>query len=109
MKKLLVLGAATAALAFTGSTQAAPKKAALRSITYSIPKIHCSGCSTAIAAAVKQQPGYASYNVDLKKKYFTVVYNPAKTNPTKIEQTIEKSGFPATPVKGSGKAVPAKN
>ena len=64
---------------------------------------HCSMCKTKIEKALLKTKGVKQSDVNLDDKMVTVKYNPDKTNPDNIRQSIAKLGFDADDVKaGSG-------
>ncbi len=61
----------------------------------------CGSCKPRIENAMKMKKGIKSVSVDSKAKTITVVYNPAKTDPAAIRQSIAETGFDADDVKAT--------
>lgn len=64
----------------------------------------CSVCKKKIEHETAYVKGVKSVNLNLKNKVITVVYNPEKTNPTKIRQAISMSGYDADSIPANKKA-----
>lgn len=91
MKKAL---RALAALAFGAASfawAAEPAKA-----TLAIKGMTCGGCTVAVKLQLKRTEGVAKYDVSLDKAEAEVTYDPAKTTPQKIAESVSKTGFQAT-------------
>jgi len=71
--------------------------------TLTITGMTCGGCATAVKIQLKRTEGVTSYVVSHEKGEADVTYDPAKTTPEKIAESISKTGFKAS-VKGSAKA-----
>lgn len=63
----------------------------------------CGGCVAAVKVQLKKTPGVTAYEVSLEKGEAVVTYDPARTDPRKIADSVSKTGFQAT-VKGEAKA-----
>jgi copper chaperone CopZ len=63
----------------------------------------CGGCVAAVKVQLKKTPGVTAYEVSLEKGEAVVTYDPARTDPKKIADSVSKTGFQAT-VKGESKA-----
>jgi mercuric ion transport protein len=72
--------------------------------TLQVAKMTCAGCAAAVNMAAKQIDGVNDATVSYEKGTIEVRYDPSKTNPDAIAKAItEKSGFPASVPKKSGK------
>ena len=71
-----------------------PAKATLR-----VEGMTCGGCVAAVKVQLKKTEGVTAYAVSLEKGEAEVSYDPAKTTPEKIAESISKTGFNAS-VKG---------
>jgi len=61
----------------------------------------CGSCKPRIENALKMKKGIKSVSVNSKEKTITVIYNPAKTTPAAIRQSIADTGFDADDVKAT--------
>ena len=87
MKKALSL--TVAALLFSSLAGAAePAKT-----TLSIQGMTCGGCVAAVKVQLKKTEGVTAYDVRLDKAEAEVSYDPAKTTPDKIAESVSKTGF----------------
>jgi len=75
--------------------------------TLAITGMTCGGCATAVKIQLKRTEGVTSYVVSHEKGEADVTYDPAKTTPEKIAESISKTGFKAS-VKGSTKGSDAR-
>jgi copper chaperone CopZ len=72
--------------------------------TLQVAKMTCAGCAAAVKMAAKKIDGVKDANVSYEKGTADISYDPTKTNPEAIATAItEKSGFPASVPKKSGK------
>lgn len=62
----------------------------------------CGGCVAAVKVQLNRTEGVVSYEVSLEKGEADVTYDPAKTDPKKIAESVSQTGFQAT-VKGDEK------
>ena len=91
----LALGFVTvSALVFAGE----PSKT-----TLTIKGMTCGGCVAAVKVQLKKTEGVTAYEVSLEKGEAEVSYDPAKTAPEKIAESVSKTGFQAS-VKGEAGA-----
>jgi len=87
VKKALSL--AVAALFFASYALAAePAKT-----TLAIKGMTCGGCVAAVKVQLKKTEGVSAYEVSLEKAEAEVSYDPAKTDPKKIADSVSKTGF----------------
>jgi copper chaperone len=71
--------------------------------TLVIKGMTCGGCVAAVKVQLKKTPGVSAYQVSLEKGEAAVTYDPSRTDPKKIAESVSKTGFEAT-VKGETKA-----
>ena len=84
----------------TGNTDNGKQQAeASAKTTLTITGMTCGGCATAVKIQLKRTEGVSSYDVSYEKGEADVMYDPAKTTPEKIVESISKTGFKAS-VKG---------
>lgn len=91
-------------------TLAAPVPAAgtRAETTLSIKGMTCGGCVAAVKVQLKRTEGVTAYEVSLEKAEAEVTYDPARTDPAKIAESVSKTGFAASvkPRDGSRKRAP---
>jgi copper chaperone len=63
--------------------------------TITITGLTCGGCAAAVKVQLKRTEGVTSYEVSWEKGEAAVSYDPAKTDPKKIAESISKTGFKA--------------
>ncbi len=91
-----------AAFAFvTLAVAAETAKATLR-----IEGMTCGGCVPAVNVQLKKTEGVLAYEVCFEKGEAVVSYDPAKTTPLKIAESVGRTGYTAS-VKGQGVAAAA--
>ena len=91
MKKALAI-LAVAALGLVPVARAAD--AAKTSLA--IKGMTCGGCVAAVKVQLKRTEGVLAYEVSLEKAQADVTYDPAKTNPKRIAESVSKTGFEAS-------------
>lgn len=64
--------------------------------TLTITGMTCGGCVAAVKLQLKRTEGVTGYEVSLEKGEAEVSYDPAKTAPTKIAESVSQTGFEAT-------------
>ena len=64
--------------------------------TLAIKGMTCGGCVTAVKVQLKKTEGVSAYEVSLEKAEAEVSYDPAKTEPKKIADSVSKTGFEAS-------------
>lgn len=91
-RKLLsfLLGVGIASTAAAGETA---------KTTLTIKGMTCGGCVAAVKLQLKKTGGVTAYEVSLEKGEAEVTYDPSRTDPKKIAESVSKTGFVAT-VKG---------
>lgn len=89
-----------AGLAFLFSSSAGAADAAKTTLT--IKGMTCGGCVTAVKLQLRKTDGVTAYDVSLEKGEAGVTYDPAKTDPKKIAESVSTTGFHAA-VKGQEK------
>lgn len=65
--------------------------------TLTIKGMTCGGCVAAVKVQLKKTEGVSAYDVSLEKGEAEVTYDPAKTEPKKIAESVSKTGFEARP------------
>lgn len=107
MKKALAVPCMVVALAVGSLAGAADATART---TLSIKGMTCGGCVAAVKLQLKRTEGVTAYEVSLEKARAEVTYDPARTDPKKIAESVSKTGFTASveqaeePRKGSSTA-----
>ena len=56
----------------------------------------CGGCVAAVKVQLKRTEGVSAYDVSLEKAEVELTYDPAKTEPKKIAESVSKTGFEAS-------------
>ncbi len=56
----------------------------------------CGGCVAAVKVQLKRTEGVSAYDVSLEKAEADVTYDPARTDPKKIAESVSKTGFEAS-------------
>ncbi len=64
--------------------------------TLAIKGMTCGGCVAAVKVQLKKTEGVSAYEVSLEKAEAQVTYDPAKTEPKKIAESVSKTGFEAS-------------
>ena len=64
--------------------------------TLAIRGMTCGGCVAAVNLQLKRTDGVTAYQVSYEKAEAQVTYDPARTNPDKIAESVSKTGFVAT-------------
>jgi copper chaperone CopZ len=64
--------------------------------TLSIKGMTCGGCVAAVKLQLKRTDGVTAYEVSLEKGEAKVTYEPARTTPQKIAESVSKTGFAAS-------------
>ena len=88
MKKALCGVAALAFGAASFGLAADPAKT-----TLAIKGMTCGGCVAAVKGQLKRTDGVSAYDVSLEKAQAEVSYDPARTDPKKIAESVSKTGF----------------
>jgi copper chaperone CopZ len=78
-------------LALGSSALAEPAKTKL-----AIQGVTCGGCVATVKLQLKKTEGVTTYEVSLEKAEAEVTYDPARTDPKKIAESVSKTGFPAS-------------
>lgn len=93
MRKRLSVLTVVATLALSSWTGAAESSA---KTTLAIKGMTCGGCVGAVKVQLKRTEGVTAYDVSLDKAEADVTYDPARTEPKKIAESVSKTGFQAT-------------
>jgi len=88
---LVGLALSTPALSTSTGEAGSPAKT-----TLSIKGMTCGGCVAAVKIQLKRTEGVTAYEVSLDKGEAEVTYDPAKTEPEKIAESVSKTGFQAS-------------
>ncbi len=64
--------------------------------TLAIKGMTCGGCVAAVKLQLKKTEGVSQYDVSLEKAEAQVTYDPGKTEPKKIAESVSKTGFQAS-------------
>lgn len=96
-KRFLSSLAGLALLAAAAIVSADPAKT-----TLTIKGMTCGGCVATVKLQLRRTEGVTAYEVSLEKGEADVSYDPAKTAPQRIAESVSKTGFPAS-VKAPGK------
>lgn len=56
----------------------------------------CGGCVAAVKIQLRRTDGVSAYEASLEKSSASVTYDPSKTDPERIAESVSKSGFEAT-------------
>ena len=75
--------------------------------TLAIKGMACGGCVGAVKIQLKRTEGVSTFDVSYEKAEAVVTYDPARTEPRKIAESVSKTGFEAS-VKASPDAPKAK-
>ena len=74
--------------------------------TLTIEGMTCGGCVPTVKLQLKKTQGVLAYEVSFEKGEAQVSYDPAKTTPAKIAESVTRTGYTAS-VKASGGPSPA--
>ena len=75
--------------------------------TLAIKGMTCGGCVGAVKIQLKRTEGVSAFDVSYEKAEAVVTYDPSKTEPKKIAESVSKTGFEAS-VKAPADAQKAK-
>lgn len=64
--------------------------------TLTVKGMTCGGCVAAVKVQLKRTEGVTAYEVSLEKAEAEVTYDPARTDPKKIADSVSKTGFTAS-------------
>ena len=64
--------------------------------TLAIKGMTCGGCVAAVKVQLKRTEGVSAYDVSLEKAQADVTYDPARTDPKRIAESVSKTGFEAS-------------
>lgn len=62
-------------------------------VSFSVPSISCSACSSKIQEGVKDLKGVSNVLIDLKSQQVKVEYNPSELSPDEIKEHISTMGY----------------
>lgn len=90
MKRII---ATACLLLFTAATAAAKE---LKTVTFSVPKMHCEKCEKKVNDNLRFERGVKEITTDLKTKQVTVTYDAEKTDAEKLCKSFSKFKYSAT-------------
>ena len=90
--------------AFDLQAQNKDKKKKMEEVTF-LTNLHCENCKKKIEKNISWEKGVKDLHVDLDDKKVTILYDPAKTNPEKLQAAIEKLGYTCEIVKSKEEEV----
>lgn len=64
--------------------------------TMAIEGMTCGGCVAAVKLQLRRTEGVTAYEVSLEKAEALVSYDPHRTDPARIAESVSKTGFGAT-------------
>ena len=77
-------------------------------ITIPVSGMTCAACQARVQRALARQPGVADAAVNLMTNYATVAYDPSRTSPEALVDTIKSTGYGASlPTPGAHSLLPA--
>jgi len=97
---LVVRAALVAVVGLAGALDVAGTEPA--ETTLSIQGMTCGGCAAAVKIQLKRTEGVTAYQVSLEKAEAEVTYDPAKTTPDRIAESVSKTGFKASVKESAG-------
>jgi copper chaperone len=65
-------------------------------VTLKVEGMTCGGCVAAVKVQLKKTEGVTAYEVSLERGEAAVSYDPTKTTPETIAESVSKTGFPAS-------------
>ena len=106
MKHRIVLGSLILALLvlLTGASivSAAPSSTPGEKTTLTIKGMTCGGCVATVKLKLKRTVGVTAYEVSLERGEADVTYDPGKTDPKKIAESVSETGFTASVKEADG-------
>src|SRR2546427_11752007 len=106
MKHRIALGSLIPAvlvlLAGAPIVPAAPSSTAGEKTTLAIKGMTCGGCVAAVKLKLKRTVGVTAFEVSLERGEADVTYDPAKTDPNKIAESVSETGFTASVKEADG-------
>src|SRR5215210_2252249 len=93
MKKKQVISAVIVALVLAFG--AISVSAATKTVTIKVEGMHCGGCSSSVAKALKATQGVEDVQVSLEKGEAVVKYDDQQVTVAKLRQVINDTGFKA--------------
>ena len=97
MRRMLLSHLAGLAFLFSSSAGAAD---ATSKTTLTIKGMTCGGCVAAVKLQLRKTDGVTAYDVSLEKGEAEVTYDPRKTGPQKIAESVSTTGYAAS-IKGA--------
>jgi len=93
MKKKQVISALVVALVLAFG--AIGVSAATKTVTIKVQGMHCGGCSSSVAKALKATQGVEDVQVSLEKGEAVIKYDDQQVSVAKLRQVINDTGFKA--------------
>ena len=93
MKKKQVISAAVVALVL--ALGAISVSAATKTVTIRVKGMHCGGCSSSVAKALKATEGVEDVQVSYEKGEAVIKYDDQKVTVAKLREVINDTGFKA--------------
>src|SRR5260370_24816006 len=90
MRRMLLSSLAGLAFLFSSTTGAAD---ATSKTTLTIKGMTCGGCVAAVKLQLRKTDGVTAYDVSLEKGEAEVTYDPRKTEPQKIAESVSTTGY----------------
>ncbi|TAM00970.1 MAG: mercury resistance system periplasmic binding protein MerP [Paraburkholderia sp.] len=84
-----------AALAFA-LTITAPTWAAVKTVTLSVPSMHCAMCPVTVKNALSKVSGVDKVEVSLEKKEAVVTFDDAKASVDALTKATKDAGYPSS-------------
>ena len=106
MKHRIALGSLIPALlvllAGAPIVPAAPSSTAGEKTTLAIKGMTCGGCVAAVKLKLKRTVGVTAFEVSLERGEADVTYDPGRTDPKKIAESVSETGFTASVKEADG-------
>lgn len=77
-----------------------PAFAALRTVTLSVPGMHCAVCPITVKKALQKVPGVRQVDVSLERKEAVVTFDDTKTTVRALEDATFAAGYESVPKSG---------
>jgi len=81
----------------TGEGKGGRETPAMKTVTYDVEGMTCSGCENAIKSAVRKMDGVVSAEASHGDKRAIVGYEEGRVRPEQIQAAIERLGYKARP------------
>jgi copper chaperone len=91
----LTLLSAIASLALLAAVSAGAAESTGKT-TVTVKGMTCGGCVATVKRQLKNTEGVTAYEVSLERNEANVTYDPGRTTPRKIAESVSKTGFEAS-------------